>query len=229
MTRKRALVLAAVPASLLTVWAVAWAYATAGPAWFATFAVAFFLLALLFGVFCQLTSEGRHAGSSTSGSEEESAVPPVATVRPVRTASEPPREFLAAPVAAPATVPVHHVDKDGMAWYRIPGPPEISHDEYAPDQYRDGHAHMDGGVLTPVLAPALLAVAILRAHIAAAIVTDAQQGSLWDWTSDSFVGAIPVVLDEDGLVARPAVDAAIPVMTPEQIALMDAEHAEAAR
>lgn len=204
MTRKQALVLAAVPALLLTGAAITWAYDTVGPAWFATFATATVLLALLFGLFCRLTgglaSEGRHAGSSTSRSEGGRALPPVAAARPVRAASGPPAEFLAAPVAAPPGVTYGPM--------RSAPPVAFTHDEFAPDQAYNGHAHMDGGVLTPVLAPALLAVAFLRVHIAVAIITDAQHEPFERWLSDTFVGALPA-------------------LTPGQIALMDAEHAEA--
>jgi hypothetical protein len=144
VTRRAKVTLAA--AAPFAGFGAAWAYTTAGPAWFFTAVISAAVLALCVWLFFRLTREGRHAGQGTSRDEEMTAL--FAEMdRPAEVASEPPwyldgepGGFLAAPVAVP----------------------EVTHDEYAPQQSFDGVATAYGTVLIAPLAVALAAVTALR-------------------------------------------------------------------
>jgi len=229
--RNRALFLGAIAAAPFAGWGIAWAYHAHRVAFWVSTGIAA-ALAVFVWLVIRLTSEGRHGGKGTSRDEETEAL--WATMeRPAEVASEPPAEFLSAPVTA---LPGWAV-QDGDA--PIAGLPVVHHDEFAPPPSRyDGHASTPGGFLTPSLAPALAAVVTLRGLIGKALAGTHQQlededgtedevGQLRDevqrlkderdfpelagpalWRSgefkhllsDTFVGGIPVVLDEHGLV-----------------------------
>jgi len=154
--------------------------------------------------------------------------------RPAEVASEPPAEFLAAPVAAPSySLPAWAVqDGDAPPIAGLPVP-RLDHDEYAPDQSYDDDTSTAKGILTPHLAMAMaLAAAKAIANGTRQARAEAQRAeaeaqrlrdevkqlrnerdfpelagpALWrsgefkHLLSDTFVGGIPVVLDEHGLV-----------------------------
>jgi hypothetical protein len=206
MTRRAKVILAA--AAPFAGFGAAWAYSAAGPTWFLTGCATAVLLAMAVCLYYALTGEGRHGGKGTSRDEETTAL--FAEMgRPAEVASEPPW-YLAAPVAVP----------------------EVTHDEYAPQQSYDGVATAYGTVLISPLGVALAAVTALRGlaekalagpggrpeaearrlraqvqrlederdfpHSASPVLWPSGEFRLLE--SDTFVGGIPVVLDEDGLV-----------------------------
>jgi len=230
--RNRALLLGAIAAAPFAGWGIAWAYHAHRVA-FWTFTGITVAVAFCAWLVIRLTSEGRHGGKGTSRDEETAAL--FASMnRPAEVASEPPAEYLSAPVTALPGWAVQDGDAPPIA-----GLPVVHHDEFAPPPSRyDGHASGPGGYLTPLPAMALAAVVTLGGLIGKTLAGAAQQlededdaeaemGQLRDevqrlkderdfphsaspalWASgefksllsDTFVGGIPVVLDEHGLV-----------------------------